>query len=694
MPAERTSRRQDPVSCVACRKRKLKCDRTVPCSNCVSRKLECLIAAAEQGGHASTRGSSGDAMSVADAAPSSAEVVARLQAESAEVKQRLRRLEHAVFANGNGDSDAVAEALGPGLMGTGTLGLGTPVATRTHSPASETNAQVYSADTRWLESVAARPINEQAQDSTTPSIHIANLAGIKDSLSASTIIAGVLLPTLDEALDLFTAYIEHVSPLQHLLYEPDVRESIHRLYHSLSSCTPCCYSDCALLLSALASLASYDPDLLGNSFGGGPLAYYWLRCSRDLLHYCTRACTSDLQMVQTTIIAMFLIYHLEGISPASRHLQAAAIVAAKNMGLHIMDGMHSRVKEITQRQIIDAEVRRRVWWHLTATDWSLSLCGGPQEGTYSIMPTQMQVKLPRNISDQDLATQDAVFERPASEVTPMTYYLKRIRLGKVCREAADLTWELSIVQQPEEVSYNRITALDAKLTGLLDNCPMTIIHPTTSTDAAQVKQQMFTYLTIQARRCKLHMAFFLRAGHNPVYEPSKFACLQSANFILVVLRQALPPNLAHDRSGMHCVTFQHHLFIAAIVLAMDACLHRDAFGSADATKELHEMCELFAAVKHRAATAGSFLESLLSVLSKHGVSVPGYERRPNDDLSPSGVTLGNGDFSDSDLPMTDTTFDELWQNYMDFDAQSASLNWTGMLLDVNAAGAGATEMPP
>ncbi|OQN96692.1 hypothetical protein B0A48_17332 [Cryoendolithus antarcticus] len=615
---------------------------------------------------------SGCATSVVDATSFSVDLVASLQSENAEVKARLLRLEQAVFANGAGDA----------------------AATHTHSPASETNAQVYSADTRWLESVAARPINEQAQDSTTPSIHIATLAGIKESLLAGTNIAGVMLPTLDEALELFTAYTEHVSPLQHLLYEPDVRESIHKLYHSLSSCTPCCYSDCALILSALASLASYDPDLLGNSFGGGPLAYYWLRCSRDLLDYCTRACTSDLQMVQTNIIAMFLIYHLEGISPASRHLQAAAIVAAKNMGLHIMDAMHSRVKEVTQRQIIDAEVRRRVWWHLTATDWSLSLCGGPQEGTYSIMPAQMQVKLPRNISDQDLATQDATFERPASEVTPMTYYLKRIRLGKVCREAADLTWELSIVQQPEEVSYERITTLDAKLTGLLDNCPMTIMNAINSTDAAQAKQQMFTYLTVQARRCKLHMAFFLRAGDSSVYEPSKFACLQSAKFILLVLREALPANLAHDRSGMHCVTFQHHLFIAAIVLAMDACLHRDAFGTADSLRDLEQICELFAAVKHRAATAGSFLESLLSVLSKHGVSVPGFERQSADQTLLQAEVPQSGSMTNQDLLMTDTTFDELWQNYMDFDAQSASLNWTGMLLDVNAAEAGATRLPP
>jgi hypothetical protein len=33
--------RQRPVSCGFCRKRKLRCSRTVPCSNCVSRSVRC-----------------------------------------------------------------------------------------------------------------------------------------------------------------------------------------------------------------------------------------------------------------------------------------------------------------------------------------------------------------------------------------------------------------------------------------------------------------------------------------------------------------------------------------------------------------------------------------------------------------------------------------------------------------------------
>jgi Fungal Zn(2)-Cys(6) binuclear cluster domain len=41
--AKKLMRRQDPVSCEFCRRKKLKCDRVDPCSNCRARKLVCSL---------------------------------------------------------------------------------------------------------------------------------------------------------------------------------------------------------------------------------------------------------------------------------------------------------------------------------------------------------------------------------------------------------------------------------------------------------------------------------------------------------------------------------------------------------------------------------------------------------------------------------------------------------------------------
>ncbi len=41
---DKLQRRQDPVSCLFCRKKKLKCDRAAPCSNCKARRHPCSSA--------------------------------------------------------------------------------------------------------------------------------------------------------------------------------------------------------------------------------------------------------------------------------------------------------------------------------------------------------------------------------------------------------------------------------------------------------------------------------------------------------------------------------------------------------------------------------------------------------------------------------------------------------------------------
>ena len=78
------SRRQPQVSCDLCRHKKLKCDRGRPCSNCVARGKEC------RGGPVFPSVSGG-------------------AAATADILERLRRLEDAVFANKGGVPEDVQD---------------------------------------------------------------------------------------------------------------------------------------------------------------------------------------------------------------------------------------------------------------------------------------------------------------------------------------------------------------------------------------------------------------------------------------------------------------------------------------------------------------------------------------------------------------------------------------------------------
>ena len=61
--------------------------------------------------------------------------------------------------------------------------------------------------------------------------------------------------------------------------------------------------------------------------------------------------------------------HIEGFSPKARHIVYASVTAAKDLGMHRTDDPTFATPEESQAEIIDREMRRRVWWHLASTDW-------------------------------------------------------------------------------------------------------------------------------------------------------------------------------------------------------------------------------------------------------------------------------------------------------------------------------------
>lgn len=94
MPKETQAPRQRPVSCSFCRRRKLRCSRDVPCSNCVSRGTECDLSRPAAAVPEISKGSSND-----------------------EILQRLRLLEQELRAQranlpANQSNDLVASSNG------------------------------------------------------------------------------------------------------------------------------------------------------------------------------------------------------------------------------------------------------------------------------------------------------------------------------------------------------------------------------------------------------------------------------------------------------------------------------------------------------------------------------------------------------------------------------------------------------
>ena len=130
--------RQDPVSCDLCRKKKLKCDREMPCANCRNRGVTCEYQGKRA--HRSTNSTAPDQ-------------VALLRRENAAIKARLDRLEEFVYSGGSEhDADDRPSKARKVALPENNQAYVSPSTTVSPSSQSEA-AKDYSRDVRWLESV-------------------------------------------------------------------------------------------------------------------------------------------------------------------------------------------------------------------------------------------------------------------------------------------------------------------------------------------------------------------------------------------------------------------------------------------------------------------------------------------------------------------------------------------------------------
>ncbi|RMZ08299.1 hypothetical protein D0860_04709 [Hortaea werneckii] len=692
MPPDRTHRtRQEPVSCDFCRRKKLKCDRTPSCSNCQARSITCIYQGSLTKPH----------VAVAPYATSEA----GLRAENTLIKERLQRLEQAVFgqSDGNQAADSTFESQPAPVKGPRSTDLASS------NRAETDNIKVHSADSRWLETAGSLGSTSLPPLRGAPTIFcVDSLSEISRVVYSDQINNQILLPSRVETWKLFKSYEDHLDALQHIIYVPHIQRAIDELHNAMDAGKMPQWSSAALILAITASIAGYWG--LGeahHSFFASPseamtVAMYWTRCALDVMDYAWRTSTPDLETIQTSIVLVFLLYHLEGFSPKLRHIHGTAIMKARDIGLHLTDSAQAKRSEETREQIIDAEMRRRVWWHLASTDWSMSLAGSQHEGTYTVQKKHMQVNRPRNITDEDLATKAADFSRPLEETTANSYYLLRIKLAEVCRDAADLLWDIYTGQDPEQIDYDRVVLLDARFSGLLDGLPKALklehlndqgLKPEGVTAPQLMKQSYFTYLTIEIRRSKIHLPYLLRAERNPRYEQSRTQCLASARNVLA-LRRILPHEQSQLGAPVILIGVLHHFFCAIVVLVMDLCVNEGAGSEEERRLEVQEACKILENARERFGAANAFLESLMTVLRKHGVrflrdstalqpipSTENWTDAASYSLQPPTRQNGSQNLND---PFSDPlSFDTLWQSYFDMGSQIDPQSWNDIFNDLD-----------
>lgn len=326
--------RQDPVSCESCRRKKLKCDRNLPCSSCSVRKLDCSYGAYRGG--------------------------ARASLQPSQTEQRPA---------GTVPRDS---SLNPRGMGTQIRGG---------------NESTQTVD--WLENIVMGPRVPSAVPATlraelshrdsenSPSQYLSPLEESRilrqDVFSQehpATIHLGSSLPPHAEALRVFRYYCMYLDFQYHLIIPAQVEQHIEDIYRNDARRLPMNLAHVALLFSILASALYYEH--LEDGSGHAE------KVSRETTFLAGAALIQGNYLSYPTIeglqATMIIGHQLSNMnlppSVSSLFLHRSSVNQAISMRLHLIDSPQLvNERRSVQSDEPDVELKRRLWWDLAAYDW-------------------------------------------------------------------------------------------------------------------------------------------------------------------------------------------------------------------------------------------------------------------------------------------------------------------------------------
>lgn len=185
----------------------------------------------------------------------------------------------------------------------------------------------------------------------------------------------IWLPLYEESKEIVEKYLTDITFLHHVVHIPSVRSHVDELYESLNAKRPVKLGHVSLLLAILASSTfSWTERDMGRPVFSSvrvadELSKRWMKASFEVLEYSRFTCSESLEDVQALIIVAFLVCNLVGITSQARYLFSTAISVAWQLSLHRIDHKYNSELNVPPPDSLRAEMGRRVWWYLVATDW-------------------------------------------------------------------------------------------------------------------------------------------------------------------------------------------------------------------------------------------------------------------------------------------------------------------------------------
>ncbi|KAH8892748.1 hypothetical protein GQ53DRAFT_840598 [Thozetella sp. PMI_491] len=626
--------RRRPVSCVFCQSRKLRCSRESPCSNCANRGIPCEpTGGPRKQPQVSNQGNSPETVG--------AESLRALNDSNTEIIERLRRLEEAIAEQNRGRTysappdyawlipDSTGEATGDAgghHRPLGAFSSNIPVEIH-HLLKLEQASRAQNA----LDSSLSDPVVVKLgslQHSTHAAAYITpQAAGI--STTTTNAIRCITIPPkaeTDVLLEKFVQDIEFICPIIHV---PSLRATIDKLYEQLSA-NVCPAGPVSLLLGIIATVAQHwlqsDTEKRGVFKSTADANYQvvlWAKATLDVVDNCRRVTPVSLENVQALMLVSCVICNLEGISPKFRSVFSVTISIARELGLHFTDRQEGRALAWQRADPYRVEFGRRVWWHLTASDWIGSRIGAAQEGSYLVHPAQMMVDLPQYLDDEVVAQQNNKNQGVLGP-TSVAYLLQRIKLAKVCRSFTDQVAQAT--SSMDGTRYRQVVEFQVQLEKFIQELPpffqmdqdgtiAPISHP-----ASLAIHRYMLHLHVNTQICRLHLPYLVRSQVDASSADSRAVCLIAAKNIIQAELQLEREDISFTQLRLKLDRFSYGLIIASIILTCSTCLDL-ASGALDCVpRETVEAYRMLRGASEFSNSAAKVFTSATELLSKYQVS--------------------------------------------------------------------------
>ncbi|KAI1426071.1 hypothetical protein F5Y12DRAFT_306523 [Xylaria sp. FL1777] len=424
-----------PWSCFPCRRRKIRCDRRYPCSHCSKGNLACGFPVS---GRTPTRRH--DLPSFTSKTEKQDDLLGR-----------LRRLEGFVAKLGSelqgGNQDSEDSLHGSSQA----LNLEMPSSSRSQSGIGGKHSQTILAELaqvtdelgtlvihnnesvyvgNWLCGVISdevKHIRQAIEDNVIESNPLEkrmlspSIPGVPFFWGPTGLIHENLRPLPSQVFYIWETFVENVDPFIKVLHVPTMRKTIKEAKGKFNLMDR--GTEALMFAISLAAVTSLNGDEVEENFGDDRktlLARLRLGTEQALSRAGVMN-TTDISTVQAFVIYQEIIKQNDG-QRATWTSAGLLIRIALGMGLH-RDGSH-----FPNVSPFDAEIRRRVWYHICLLD---SRVGDCQVANVGITENLFDTKQPSNVNDTDITPDMTALPVSSEGYTGSTFCVLRCRLWRL-----------------------------------------------------------------------------------------------------------------------------------------------------------------------------------------------------------------------------------------------------------------------